>query len=354
MSAGHVARVPGSDGKTYPTNRAKNREAIRAAIEADPSETNTAIAKRLGTSRDTVLDVRRQLRESTMNAIPEQTDVDVFSLPVHPWAAMFPMRSDDDLAAMAESIKAHGLRMPVVLGESVIEEGGAPTLCVIDGRNRIAACRIAGVKPHTIILNGEDQDAFIADANLERRDLTKGQKAMLVAVRKAKQQGKKSTSLETKEVSDARVSQARLVKEFCPEMVPPVIDGKLSLDDAYTEAQQRKRAGESNEERFNALDAAHPDLAQLVREQTLSLASAESEARDRKEKRDNLVRSKVSTISELATRIGLIDKAQGDLLAQVYRDQPQAFKSANLVDDIDQWIAVLVNLKAKLTRGEQA
>jgi hypothetical protein len=29
----------------------------------------------------------------------------------------------------------------------------------------------------------EDQDAFIADANLERRDLTKGQKAMLIAIR---------------------------------------------------------------------------------------------------------------------------------------------------------------------------
>ncbi len=31
------------------------------------------------------------------------------------------------------------------------------------------------------MLNGEDQDAFIADANLERRDLSKGQKAMLIA-----------------------------------------------------------------------------------------------------------------------------------------------------------------------------
>ncbi|WP_321961718.1 hypothetical protein [Paraburkholderia sp. J7] len=31
----------------------------------------------------------------------------------------------------------------------------------------------AGVVPHTITLNGEDQDAFIAEANLERRDLTR-------------------------------------------------------------------------------------------------------------------------------------------------------------------------------------
>ncbi|MGF6920171.1 hypothetical protein [Paraburkholderia sp. 40] len=236
-------------------------------------------------------------------------------------------------------------------------EGAAPTLCVIDGRNRIAACQRAGVKPHTIMLKGDDQDAFIADANLERRDLTKGQKAMLIAVRFPEPnkggRGKKQNSFDAKQFSVARISLARAVLAYCPEMVQPIIDGKMSLDDAYNEAQQRKRAGESNEERFNALDAAHPDLAQLVREQTLSLASAESEARERNEKHEHLIRSKALTISELATRIGLIDKAQGDLLVQAYRDRPEAFKTACLADDIDQWIGVFVNLKAKLTEGER-
>ncbi|MGF6981389.1 N6-adenosine-specific RNA methylase IME4 [Paraburkholderia atlantica] len=73
MSAGHVARVSGSDGKTYPTNRAANRDAIRAAIEADPKETNTAIAKRLGTSRDTVIAVRRSLGEADALAALDAT-----------------------------------------------------------------------------------------------------------------------------------------------------------------------------------------------------------------------------------------------------------------------------------------
>lgn len=35
------------------------REAIRAAIEEDPAQTNTAIAKRFGAARDTVIDVRK-------------------------------------------------------------------------------------------------------------------------------------------------------------------------------------------------------------------------------------------------------------------------------------------------------
>ncbi|MGF6986509.1 phage N-6-adenine-methyltransferase [Paraburkholderia atlantica] len=61
MSADHTARVSGSDGKTYPASYAANRAAIRAAIEADPQATTTAIAKRLGTTRDTVYAVRRSL-----------------------------------------------------------------------------------------------------------------------------------------------------------------------------------------------------------------------------------------------------------------------------------------------------
>jgi len=80
-------------------------------------------------------------REPDVTSETNPTDtVDVFSLPVHPWAARFPMRSDDDLDAMAESIKAHGLRMPVVLGMAIPSDGTVPTLCVIDGRNRIAGC----------------------------------------------------------------------------------------------------------------------------------------------------------------------------------------------------------------------
>jgi hypothetical protein len=72
---------------------------------------------------------------------------------------------------------------------------------VIDGRNSIAACKRAGIAPHHVMVNGGDQDAFIADANLDRRDLTKGQKAMLVAIRfPEKQPGKKRTCPETGQV----------------------------------------------------------------------------------------------------------------------------------------------------------
>jgi hypothetical protein len=46
------------------------------------------------------------------------------------------------------------------------------------------------------------------------------------------------------------VQQARAVRDNCPEMIPQVIDGTMGLDDAYSEAQRRKAAQQTNESRF--------------------------------------------------------------------------------------------------------
>jgi hypothetical protein len=343
-----VERIAGSDGKSYPASYTAHRDAIRKAIEADPSATNTAIAKRMKATRDTVIAVRKNLTGATMTSPTEQTDIDVFSLPVHPWAARFPMRSDDDLDAMAESIKTNGLRIPVALGKSVIEEGGEPVLCVIDGRNRIAACKRASVKPQYVMLNGEDQDAFIADANLERRDLTKGQKAMLLAVRVKKQQGKKSTSLVSKEVSGGRVSQARTVSEYCPEMIQPVIDGKTGLDEAYAEAQRRRAAQQAGETRYETLRKTDPDLADQVNEETLKLAEAEAAARVRREEEESTLRSYAATVRDISRYITGFGKPGIEQLARLYASNPERFHTDDLVGELDTWITIATAIREKI------
>jgi hypothetical protein len=63
-------------------------------------------------------------------------------LAVHPVAALFPMLADDELEELAADIKANGLRFPI------IRDKAGKTL--IDGRNRLVACEIAGVKPDFI------------------------------------------------------------------------------------------------------------------------------------------------------------------------------------------------------------
>src|SRR4051794_8695766 len=92
---------------------------------------------------------------------------------VHPVADIFPMMTDDELASMAEDILANGLIHPIVLDAEGV---------LVDGRNRLRACAIAGVEPTFRQLDGEDTEAFIVSANLARRDLTKGQKAMALAM----------------------------------------------------------------------------------------------------------------------------------------------------------------------------
>jgi NAD-dependent deacetylase len=60
---------------------------------------------------------------------------------VFPAADLFPMLPDDELQQLAEDIKAHGLREPIVVAVIDGEE------MLVAGRNRLAACKIAGVEP---------------------------------------------------------------------------------------------------------------------------------------------------------------------------------------------------------------
>ena len=111
-------RVAGSDGKSYPASYEANRAAIRAAIEADPDETNTAIAKRLGTSRDTVLIVRADM-ENTRAMLEGHA----------PYQVMWPL-SEPEYAALKADIAARGVMVPV----DYDDEGN-----VLDGHHRVRA-----------------------------------------------------------------------------------------------------------------------------------------------------------------------------------------------------------------------
>lgn len=73
-------------------------------------------------------------------------------------------------------IKAIRLREPLVLAEI---DGNTK---LIDGRNRRAACKIADVDPEVCYLNGEEPKAYVRSANLRRRNLTTGQKAVAEAI----------------------------------------------------------------------------------------------------------------------------------------------------------------------------
>src|SRR4029079_18764487 len=124
---------------------------------------------------------------------------------------------------------------------------------IVDGRNRYAACRRAGVEARFEYLTGQDVRACMASQNVNRRHLTKGQRAMALAMIYPKAEkggrGKQTNVLETKEFSAARLSQARTVFRYGPEDLAPGVMAGKSLDDAYADACKRRDAKGTDETR---------------------------------------------------------------------------------------------------------
>jgi len=99
--------------------------------------------------------------------------VSIAALGEHLYAQLFPMMAGEEMAQLAENIKMHGLQEPIMLYQSK----------VLDGRQRLAACKLAGVKPTFANFTGDDAAAvqFVLAKNIHRRNLTKSQRAAIAA-----------------------------------------------------------------------------------------------------------------------------------------------------------------------------
>lgn len=219
------------------------------------------------------------------------------SFTIHPAAAIFPMMSEGELAELAADIKANGLIHPIVLDAS--------GKILIDGRNRMAACEIAEVEPQFERLNGQDPAAFIVAANLQRRNLTKGQAAMAMAMiypepaKTAPGRKAPATGSATEPVSKERLSVARAVLRLAPDLAPLVIAGK-SLDEAHRDALARQAGRDTEVTRMAELHAKAADLAELVVEERLSLAEAWNTHQQRIEEAKRAEQNKRETLLRMA------------------------------------------------------
>ena len=188
--------------------------------------------------------------------------------PVHPVASLFPMIDDESLNALAEDIKKNGQRDPIIvayLDEAMIDEP-----VVIDGRNRHAACKLAGIEPEfKFVMSLNDRELspqviadWIISHNLHRRHLTTSQKAAvavayeaeLAKLAKARQgqrndlkpgkdipanlrecsEGKESAKEagDLFQVSGRSVSDAKYVSQHDPEAFQRVREGKQAVSAA--------------------------------------------------------------------------------------------------------------------------
>jgi hypothetical protein len=171
------------------------------------------------------------------------------------------MMTEDELQELAADIAANGLVHPIIVDDEKQ---------LIDGRNRLAACKIAKVEPRFEQLNGRDALAYIVSANLARRNLSKGQQAMALAMiypEPERGRGKKDAAkkdVESSPFTYRQVQQARSVFRYSRALAESVMGGSVSLDEPLAKVEEARQQANSTEARLARLRSAAPDLAGRV------------------------------------------------------------------------------------------
>ena len=185
---------------------------------------------------------------------------------VHPVADLFPMLADEELAELAEDIKQRGLLQPIVL-----DTDGR----VLDGRNRLAACELAGVDPDFTIYGGNDPDGYALAVNGQRRSMTKSQKALVAAeLLLSKNYGDQRAAARALGVSDALVSQALQITKWARDLRDQIMVTGSGFADAREVAAKRQEAKEITESKRARLRTHAQDLAALVDEGRMDIDDA--------------------------------------------------------------------------------
>jgi hypothetical protein len=194
-------------------------------------------------------------------------------LEVHDACNIFPMMSPDEFAGLKADIEANGLREPIWLHRGK----------VIDGRNRLKACREIGVEPRFRDWDGKGSLVeFVVSLNLHRRHLSSGQRAAcgteieerLAVEAKERQRAsggdRKSAEARPKQAkksvvegipqpisdkardqaaklvgSNSRyIQDAKTIKQSAPELHEKVKAGKMTLPQAKREVQKAEKRAE--------------------------------------------------------------------------------------------------------------
>lgn len=163
---------------------------------------------------------------------------------VHPYAEKFPMLTDEEIDELADSISTIGLLHPIVID---------PAGLVLDGRNRLEACNRAEVEVAVTIYEGDPAE-YVIGANVARRNMTTGQRAMCTALVLEADGRRKNSRWEYGKVDFAnlqnspestfrsQVSRCGVIIDIQRDLAALVADGSMALDAAYRQACGKRDA----------------------------------------------------------------------------------------------------------------
>ena len=243
---------------------------------------------------------------------------------IHRVATIFPPMLDEELAALAADIKKKGL-----LEAIRVDEKGR----VIDGRNRLEACKRAKVEPRfeTVDVKG-DPLGFVVSANVKRRQLTSGQQAMAAAEawdqaefpKHLGKQGRAGHLAQLFGISHTYVQQARKLLQQAPDLADSVKRRDTNLTDALKVLKQRQQEQREQEKReaqekrdLDALRRDHPDLFEQLEAGKLPLAEALEQQKTRTYKQRAREREVTGTFVNGLVRLRGMDSAK---LLELYNE----------------------------------
>lgn len=178
---------------------------------------------------------------------------------IHPAAELFPLMSDAELSELAADISKNGL-----VDSIAIHDGQ-----VIDGRNRLRACELAGISPRfEAVQLTESPIVYVLSKNLHRRHLTISQRAAIGAeamdmfrekarVRQLSHLANSSVSFDTDDnpgrsrehvaelvgVGAPTVGRAAAVRESDPEIFEKIKRGEITVNAAYGGHREQPKVG---------------------------------------------------------------------------------------------------------------
>ena len=263
----------------------------------------------------------------------------IYTGETHPAAEAWPLLPEDELAELAASIAEIGLTDPITLD---------PAGRLLDGRNRLDACKLASVEPEFVIYDG-DPVPFILAKNGDRRHMTTGAKAMTTAVVLADAGYRKNGRWQRGSVSangdisnsawQKAMKEAGQVIDTVPKLAPKVIAGDLTLATARKEAEAVALRSESETERLQTLKSEAPDLATKVAAGELTLTEAEAAHRQRVADHEADVKRHAGYLTEAVKNwTTLLSVADGTF---AHFDEAAERLADNFRDRLDEAVAVI-------------